>query len=141
MRLVLISLVFLVSWIATASADVKIYSKEELDADSKRYKQKFEFLLEKGSAIAFMRVRRSSILHLERWTILRWVSALVVDSGGGDVGVPEPDLDLGDIGLVNEGIGGGRGSQRMHAEAVHIDVDTGLLSVVAHNVLVNRFRV
>ncbi len=48
MRLVLISLVFLVSWIATASADVKIYSKEELDADSKRYKQKFEFLLEKG---------------------------------------------------------------------------------------------
>lgn len=69
------------------------------------------------------------------------MGALVVDTRGGNVGVPEPSLDLGHIGLVNESIGGGSGSQPMHAEAVHIDVDTGLLAVVPHNVLVDRLRV
>ena len=48
MRLVVISLMLLAFWAPTAVAEVKIYSKEQLAADSKRYKQKFEFLLEKG---------------------------------------------------------------------------------------------
>lgn len=47
-RLVVFSWMVLVSWAPTVLADVEIYSKEELTADSKRYKQKFEFLLEKG---------------------------------------------------------------------------------------------
>ncbi|MFZ3238434.1 MAG: hypothetical protein WA184_24070 [Stellaceae bacterium] len=37
------------------------------------------------------------------------------DTGGGDVGMAEPFLDLGDVGLVVEGIGGGRRPQRMGA--------------------------
>jgi hypothetical protein len=33
---------------------------------------------------------------------------VVIDAGGGDVGVPEALLDLGDVGLMIELIGGGR---------------------------------
>jgi hypothetical protein len=32
---------------------------------------------------------------------------MIVDAAGGDVGVPEPILHLGDVGLVVERIGGG----------------------------------
>jgi hypothetical protein len=40
---------------------------------------------------------------------------VIVDAGGGDVGVAEPFLDLCDVGLVVERIGGRRGAQRMGA--------------------------
>ena len=41
---------------------------------------------------------------------------MIVDPGGGDIGVPEPLLDLGNVGLVVERIGGGGRSQRMRAD-------------------------
>jgi hypothetical protein len=37
---------------------------------------------------------------------------VIVDPGGGDIGVPEPFLDFGDVGLMVERIGGGRRAQR-----------------------------
>jgi len=49
-----------------------------------------------------------SVINLERRTILRAGLAVIVDAGGGDVGVTEPLLDLGDVGLVVQRIGGGR---------------------------------
>jgi hypothetical protein len=49
-----------------------------------------------------------SIRHLERRTVLRPGFAVIVDARGGDVGVPEPLLHLGDVGLMVERIGGGR---------------------------------
>jgi hypothetical protein len=41
---------------------------------------------------------------------------VIVDAGGGDVGVAEPFLDLGDVGLVVERVGSGRRAQRMGAD-------------------------
>jgi hypothetical protein len=40
---------------------------------------------------------------------------VIIDAGGGDIGVAEPLLDLRDVGLVVEGIGGGRRAQRVGA--------------------------
>jgi hypothetical protein len=40
---------------------------------------------------------------------------IIDDPRGGDVGVAEPFLNLGDVGLVVERIGGGRRAQRMRA--------------------------
>jgi len=47
-KLIAISLMYLVFAASAAVADVKMYSKEELSADRKRFEQKFAFLLEKG---------------------------------------------------------------------------------------------
>jgi hypothetical protein len=41
---------------------------------------------------------------------------VIVDPSGGDIGVPEPFLDLGDVGLMVESIGGGRRPERMRAD-------------------------
>jgi hypothetical protein len=41
---------------------------------------------------------------------------VIVDAGGGDVGVAEPFLNLGDVGLMIERVGGGRRAQRMGAD-------------------------
>ncbi len=38
---------------------------------------------------------------------------MIVDARGGDVGMTEPFLNLGDVGLMIECIGGGRGAERM----------------------------
>ena len=45
---------------------------------------------------------------------------MIVDARGGDIGVTEPFLHLGDAGLVIERIGGGGRAQRMtHATTPH----------------------
>jgi hypothetical protein len=36
--------------------------------------------------------------------------APIIDASGGDIGVAEPFLDLGDVGFVVQGVGGGRGA-------------------------------
>jgi hypothetical protein len=41
---------------------------------------------------------------------------VIIDGGGGDVGVAEPLLHLGDVGLVIDRVVGGRGAQRMGAD-------------------------
>ena len=53
------------------------------------------------------------IRDLKRRAILWPRFAVIVDAGGGNVGVPEPFLHLGEVGLVVERVGGGRRSQRM----------------------------
>ena len=45
----------------------------------------------------------------------------------------EPLLDLGDIGLMGEGVGGGGSAEGMHAQAVDLGADAGLQAVLAHN--------
>src|SRR5271157_5489288 len=60
----------------------------------------------------------SAIVDLERRAVLGPGLAVVVDADGGDIGVAEPLLDLGDVGLVIERIGGGRRAQRMSADLV-----------------------
>jgi hypothetical protein len=54
-----------------------------------------------------------SITNLERRAVFRPGLAMIVDAGGGDVGVAEPFLHLGDVGLMIERVGGGRRAQRM----------------------------
>ena len=57
-----------------------------------------------------------SVIHLEGRTVLRARLAVIVDARGGNVGVSEPLLNLGDVGLVVERVGGGRRAQRMGAD-------------------------
>ena len=53
------------------------------------------------------------VRNLKRRTVFRPGLAVIVNPGGGDIGVAEPLLDLGDVGLMVERIGGGRRPQRM----------------------------
>lgn len=48
--------------------------------------------------------------------------------------MPQPFLQLGNIRLVRQGIGGGRGSHRMHAEAVDLEIQAGFLPVFSDDV-------
>ncbi len=58
----------------------------------------------------------TSIGDLERRAVLRPRASVIVDPRRGDVGVAKPFLHLGDVGLVIERFGGGRGAQRMSAD-------------------------
>lgn len=54
---------------------------------------------------------------------------MIVEFGCADIGVAEPGLDLGDVGIVLQGIGRGAGAQAMHPEAGNSD--SGALGVLA----------
>ena len=56
-----------------------------------------------------------SVGDFERWAILRPGATMIVDTRGGNIGMPEPFLHLGDVGLVIERIGGGGRAQGMRA--------------------------
>ena len=58
--------------------------------------------------------------------------AFIVQPGGGDSGVAQPLLDLGDIGAVQQGVGRRCGPQRMDAEAAHGGIDPDLLTVMGY---------
>ena len=63
-----------------------------------------------------LRQSSSSVGDLERRAVLRPRAPVIVDARGGDVGVAEPLLHLGDVGLVIERVGGGGRAQRMRAD-------------------------
>ena len=54
-------------------------------------------------------------MDLERRAVFRARFAVIVDSGCGDVGMAEPFLNLRNVGLMVEGVSGGRRAQRMRA--------------------------
>ncbi len=62
MRVLAIVFLLLTCWSSAVTADPKVYSKEELAADSQRYQQRFAFLLEKG-LWAFMTPDEQRALH------------------------------------------------------------------------------
>ena len=78
--------------------------------------------LEKGKAALgstptrFITESQSSVTDFKGRRILRLHLAPVIDACGSDVGMAEPFLDLGDVGVVVEGVGGGGGAQRMSAD-------------------------
>jgi len=57
-----------------------------------------------------------SVGHLESRAVLRPRFTVIVDSRGSDIRVAEPLLDLGDVGLVVERVGGGGRPQRVGAD-------------------------
>jgi hypothetical protein len=54
-------------------------------------------------------VPRRSVAHLKRRRVFRLHFAPIIDSSGGDVGVAERFLNLGNVGVVIERVGGGGG--------------------------------
>jgi hypothetical protein len=60
-------------------------------------------------------VLSESVIDLERRAVLGPRLAVIVDARRGDVGVAEPFLDLGDVSLVVQRVGGGRSAQRINA--------------------------
>jgi len=72
---------------------------------------------------------QSSIFHPEGRGVLKSASPLIVDPRGVDIDVPQPDLHLGDVGLVVQCVGGGRGSQAVHTQ--FCDFDTRRFGIFA----------
>jgi hypothetical protein len=54
--------------------------------------------------------------------------------------MPQPLLHLGNVRVMRQGIGGGSGTQRMHAEAMHLGVDPDHGSIALYYPLVHRIR-
>jgi len=52
-----------------------------------------------------------------------------------------PLLDLGDIGLVVERIGGGCRTQRVDAEAIDLSIDAGRAAICADDVVIDGIRI
>ena len=57
-----------------------------------------------------------SVGHLESRAVLWARPTVIVDARSSDVRVAEPFLNLGDVGLVVERVGGGRRAQGMSAD-------------------------
>ena len=80
---------------------------------------------------------------MKRGAVLGLAFAPVVERGGGDVGMTEPFLDLGDIRLVRKRIGRRRRPQRMHTQPVGVSpgiaVDLPINSIVTR-CLYTRFE-
>jgi hypothetical protein len=47
------------------------------------------------------------VIDLESWAVFGPRLAVIVDAGGGDIGVAEPPVNLRDVGLMVGRIGGG----------------------------------
>ena len=69
-----------------------------------------------------------SVFHPKRRAVFRPVFSLVIHPGTGDIGVSQPLLDFGNIGIVLQGICRRRGPQGVNAEAAHIGIDAHLLA-------------
>ena len=78
-----------------------------------------------------------SVLHVKCRAVLGLALAPVVEACRGDIGVPEPFLDLCDIGLVRQRIRCRRRPQRMHAQPVDLDIDARFPSVFRDDVVLN----
>ena len=63
-----------------------------------------------------------SILYVKRRTILGLALAPIVEAGGGNVGMSQPLLDFGNVGLVGQRIRRRRRPQRMHTQPDHFKV-------------------
>jgi hypothetical protein len=65
--------------------------------------------------------RKFLICHLEGRAVLRPHFPPVVNARRRDIRMPQPLLDLGDIGFMVERVGRGGGAQRMRPEAGDLD--------------------
>ena len=74
---------------------------------------------------------------MKRRAVLRFTFAPVVEAGSGDVGVPEPFLDLGDVRLVREGVRRRHCPQRMHTQPVYFGIDPSVMTVFADDVAID----
>ena len=64
----------------------------------------------------FVETRARSVAYFERRRVFRLHFAPIVNAGSGNIGVSEPFLDLGYVGVVVEGVGGGSGPQCVGAD-------------------------
>jgi hypothetical protein len=74
---------------------------------------------------------------MKRRAVLRFTFAPVVEAGSGDVGVPEPFLDLGDVRLVREGVRRCHCPQRMNTQPVYFGIDPSVTTVFADDVAID----
>src|SRR5262249_32568765 len=81
--------------------------------------------------------RSPLILYLKRRAFLRPALPAIIEPRGGNVGMPQPLLHFGNVRVMREGIRRCGGTQGMHAEAVHIGVDTHQSAVVPHDLLIH----
>jgi hypothetical protein len=90
-----------------------------------------------GASILAKKSRsRDLIGHPKRRAVLRAASPAVVETGGGNVGVPQPFLHFGQVGAPIQRVGCGGGAQRMGAKAGQID--PGRLGIFAQHAIIDR---
>src|SRR5712691_9484231 len=82
----------------------------------------------------------SAIFHLKRRTLLRPTLPAIIQARGRNVGMPQPLLHFGNVRIMRQGIRRRGGTQRVHAEAMHISIDAHHSTVVLHYPLVHRIR-
>src|SRR2546430_9790314 len=82
--------------------------------------------------------KSSVILYLQFGPRLRPALLAFREPHRSHIGMPQPLLHFGHVGIVRERIGGRGSTQGMHAEAVHISVDAHYRPVVPHNPLVTN---
>jgi hypothetical protein len=75
------------------------------------------------------------------WAVFWACFAPVVEARSGNIRVPQPFLDLGDIGLVIERVGRSRRAQGVDAEAVDLGLDAGRAAVFADDVVIDGIRI
>jgi len=70
-----------------------------------------------------------SVFHLKYGTLLWPALPAIIEPRRRNVGMPQSLLHFGNVRIMRQGIGGGSGTQSMHAETVHvcIDADHGTL--------------
>src|SRR5262249_49530100 len=64
--------------------------------------------------------------------------AVIIDARGGNVLVPEPFLDLGDVGLVRQGVRGGRGAHGMDTQPVDLGIEAGVAAILDNDVVLDE---
>lgn len=77
------------------------------------------------------RAVRRSIFHSERRAVFGPRFPAIVEPGCADMGVTKPSLDVGQVGSVFQGVGGGGGAQGVQAQP--IQRDAGLPAVNFHH--------
>src|SRR6266576_860814 len=92
--------------------------------------------------MALASIRNKSLIpHLKRRAVLGSGLALIIHARRGNIRVPQPELDLGNIRLMLQGIGGSGSAQVVHAHARDGLDEPDLSGVVPHDVAVDGGRI
>ena len=82
-----------------------------------------------------------SVSHPKGRTILGPRLAPVVEPCRRYISVTKPLLDLGNIGLVIERVGGGRRAQRVNTESFHLSSKARIAPIFSDDVVIDRVRI
>src|SRR6202011_6240676 len=84
---------------------------------------------------------RYLIFHSKSRTVFGLALASVIQACRGYVSVPQPLLDLGNIGIMRQSVCCCRGTQRMHTQAHNLGAEASFQASLANDILIDRGRI